>query len=157
MSLVALPPDPASPDGSTVAADSWFPPIDCNACRKAMRIGKVVTHERLRFAIVGALLSVMGELAAWKAARVADGAADLDAVAPGEQVGGQTRLAALFARAVYTYAAADIAEHYRDLSATDEGDQRAEEIVPAAADYRRMSTLAIRDILGVTRTAIELI
>lgn len=157
MALIALPPDPASPADATIAADDWFPEIDPNDVRDKMRVGNVVTHQRLTFAIQGALLSIMGELAAWKAARVSDGAAQLDEVDPDSTVAGEHRLTLLFRRAVYCSAAADLAEQHREMSATDDGDGRAEEVVPAGADFRRMATHAVRDILGTTRTAVELI
>ena len=34
--LIALPPDPASPAGATVAGDGWWPAIDRNAARDAL-------------------------------------------------------------------------------------------------------------------------
>lgn len=157
MGLISNPPAPASPDASTVVADGWFPAIDCNRVRDEMRIGKVVTHDRLTFAITGALLSVLGELAAWKAEQVAAGASDLGDVLPDDRIAGETRLTVLYRRAVSCHAAADLAEQHRELSATDDGEQRADEIVPAAADLRRMASFAIRDFLGTTRTAVELI
>lgn len=151
MSLIALPPEPASPIGSTVAADGWFPDVDLNDMRDKLRVGKVVTHGRLTFAVEGALVTVQTELDAWKAAQVAAGADSLAAVPKGAM------LTVLFRRAVYFTAAAELAETYRDISATDDGDARAEEFVPVAADYRRMATHAIRDMIGTTRTAVELI
>ncbi|MDR7101474.1 head completion/stabilization protein [Croceicoccus sp. BE223] len=152
MSLIANPPAPASPADSTVPADGWFPAISCNDMRDKIRVGKVVTHGRLTFAIEGALVTVMNELAAWQAAHVAAGAGDLAAI--GAQAG---KMEVLFRRAVYCTAAAELAETYRDISATDDGDARADEFVPVAADYRRMATHAIRDMIGTTRTAVELI
>lgn len=151
MSLIAIPPEPASPTGSTVAADGWFPDVDLNDMRDKIRVGKVVTHGRLTFAVEGALVTVQTELATWQAAHVAAGVADLAALPDGG------KMAVLFRRAVYCTAAAELAETYRDISATDEGDARADEFVPVAADYRRMATHAIRDMIGTTRTAVELI
>ena len=73
--LIALPPDPASPQGSFVAADGWWPGIDCNALRDVMRIGSVVTQDRLIGAVEGALITVTSDLAWWQAQLVAGRAA----------------------------------------------------------------------------------
>jgi len=69
--LIALPPDPASPEGSFVAADGWWPGIDCNAARDALRIGEIVTQPRLIAALEGAMLTITGDLAWWQAALLA--------------------------------------------------------------------------------------
>lgn len=65
--LIALPPSPASPDYATVAGDGWWPEIDRNAARDALRLGEVVTDARLVAALEGAWLTVTGDLAEWQA------------------------------------------------------------------------------------------
>lgn len=157
MSFTAVPPAPASPEGTVVAVDNWYPPIDCNAMRDVLRLGTVVTHKQLVDAIQGGVITVVQDLASWRAAREAAGATSLDDVAPEEVVGDQTRLSVLFTRAVRFAAAAELAELHRDLSATAEGSARAESQLLTAADYERMRINAVRDILGTSRVAVELI
>lgn len=161
MSFVSVPPAPASPGNTVVTAGEWWPEIDCNAMRDALRIGEIVTHDRLVHEIQNGLITVLGELRAWKALRVADGYASLAEFAaaemPGDQVDGVSHVEHLFIRAVRCSAAATLVELHRDIAATEQGQNRSEAVLPTAADYRRMATWAVRDMLGVTRTAVELI
>lgn len=157
MSFVALPPSPASPAASKVPGDDWYPDIDCNAFRNALRMGEMVTHDRLVGAIEGAQLTVEGELAEWRAAREAQGAATLADVEPNRRSAGQHRLSLIYIRAVRMHAAAELAETHRDLTATQDGQARADTEATTAQEYLRRATHAIRDIVGTSRTAVELI
>ncbi len=149
--LVASPPDPDSPLGETVAFLPFWPSVDVNAFRNTMRIGgNNIPDDRLKFALEGALVSVDNDLADWKATQINAGHATLDDVA-------DARASACWLRAVRALATADLMETHRDVTATREGEARAEELVPTAADLRRVAVHAIRDILGVGRTTIELI
>lgn len=159
--FVSVPPAPASAANTVVSAGDWWPEIDCNAMRDALRIGEIVTHARLIAEVQSALIGTIAELRDWKAQRVAEGHASLAAAAealqPGEAVDGVAHLEHLFVRAVRCSAAAALVELHRDMSATEQGVQRSETQLPTAADYRRMATWAVRDILGTTHTAVELI
>lgn len=154
--FVSTPPAPHSPAGAVVEADGWFPAIDVNAVRDAIRLRGEVAHARLVAAIEGAIVTVTGELADWQAGHVAAGAnsmADVD----DRQLAGRNRLELLFERAVRYAAAAELADLARDMTATDAAIQRIDEEAPAAMEMHRLCTLAIRDILGVTRCVSELI
>lgn len=157
MSLVAIPPPPQSPPGSHVSAGDWWPQVDCQAVRAALRLGDVVTHDRLVAAIEGALITVTGELREWKAQQTAAGHAALADVEDDEQINGATRMEALFQRAVRFCAGAELLEGHRDAAATNELLNRADAEIQTAADYRRLATHAIRDMIGTTRTTVELI
>ncbi|MCJ2189158.1 head completion/stabilization protein [Novosphingobium beihaiensis] len=157
MPFIALPPDPASPDGEVVAGDGWYPDIDVNAMRDALRIGELVTDARLIEAIKGGQLTIEGELEDWRAAREVEGAADLSAVDPARMTGGTHRLTLLYTRAVRFAAAAELSELHRDLTATETGQARADTAATTAPDYHRLATSAVRDILGTGRVAVELI
>lgn len=157
MSFVALPASPTSPANSKVDGDGWYPDIDCNAMRDALRITDQVTHARLVGAIEGGLLTVEGELAFWRATQESEGFTALANVEPERTIGGEHRLTLLYTRAVRFHAAAELAELHRDLSATTDGQTRAEPQLLTAEDYRKLATAAIRDILAVPRTTVELI
>lgn len=157
MSFVALPPSPVSPDASVVPGDGWFPDIDCNAMRDALRITDQITHRRLIGAIEGGLLTIEGELAFWRATKESEGAASIEDVDPDRMIAGEHRLTLLYTRAVRFSAAAELAELHRDLSATTDGQTRAEPQMLTAEDYRKLATQAVRDMLGQPRTAVELI
>ena len=156
-SIIAVPPAPVSPQGSKVAVDGWYPEIDCNAMRDALRLGEVITHPRLVAAIQSGLITVTGELRAWRAQQEAAGHANLAAVSGEDKIDNQARLVVLFTRAVRMMAAAELVELHRDISATNDGVGREESQLQTAADYRRLGTWAIRDMLGTTRVAVELI
>ena len=157
MSFSALPPSPASPPNSVVEGDGWWPDVDLNAMRDALRLTTTVTHPRLVGALEGGVISVTGELEAWRAAHEGEGATSLADVAPTRRIAGQHRLTLLYTRAVRFAAAAELAELHRDLTATQDGQARADTEETTAQEYLRLSTLAIRDILAVPRTAVELI
>ncbi len=157
MSFVALPPSPTSPEGAIVAGDGWYPDVDCNVIRDALRISDQITHQRLVGAIEGGLLTVEGELAFWRATQESAGFAALAEVDPERTTAGEHRLTLLYTRAVRFSAAAELAELHRDLSATTDGQTRAEPQMLTAEDYRKLATQAVRDILGEPRVAVELI
>ncbi|MFC0683173.1 MULTISPECIES: head completion/stabilization protein [Sphingomonadaceae] len=148
---------PARPADITVPGDGWYPDFNATAMRDALRLTTMVTPERLLGAVQGGMLSVEGELAEWRGECEAEGAASLADVKPERMVAGEHRLTLLYTRAVRMYAAAELAETHRDLTATQDGQARADTEATTAQEYLRMATHAIRDILGTPRTAVELI
>lgn len=78
--LITMPQAPASPLGSVVVGDGWWPDIDCTGTRDALRIGEFVTQDRLVNALEGALLDVTRDLSEWAAQLVEAGAENLGAV-----------------------------------------------------------------------------
>ncbi|WP_198351062.1 head completion/stabilization protein [Flavisphingomonas formosensis] len=147
---------PPSSSATILGADGWWPDIDLAHLRDTMRLGTVVTDDRLTEAAIGAMISVRRDLRTWKLARVLDGAATLADV-PAEPLAGVSELVLLWRRAVYNHACADLCETYRDLSATSDGSDRAEARALGADDYRRNALFAVRDMLAVGRVAVELI
>lgn len=157
MSFVAAPVPPSSPPNSVVAGDGWWPDIDVPAMREALGLGAAVTHARLLGSIEGGLLTVEGQLAEWQARARAEGAASLDQVEPERTIGGEPRAVVLWTRAVRFAAAAEIADLHTEMSATGHGAAAAPEKRLTAADYRRLSTEAVRDLIGTSRCTVELI
>lgn len=155
--FIAIPPEPASPAGAKVDADGWFPAIDVNQMRRQLRLRGDNTHDRLVAAIEGALLTVTMQLDDWAAMWRKGGAASLAQVKPDDEMAGRHRLTLLFTRAVQFYAAAELADLARDSSATREEVDRIEEESLVAADLTAKGLQAVRDMLGVTRVAVELI
>lgn len=157
MAFVANPPADDSIADATVACGPFWPDIDLNDLRAKMRIGGTsIPAERLREAAEAAALTALNDLTDWQAAQVSAGYATLTSV-PAPAIGGVTRLTLAWRRAVYAYAAADLTETHRDLSATPTGATRGEEVMLSADDHRRNGLFAVRDILGVNRVASELI
>lgn len=139
-----------------VAHDGWLPGVDLTRLRADMRIRESVTPDRLRDAALSAMIWVGEELAGWQAQQTGAGHADLAAV-PGGTVAGEPRLAILYRQAVGAWAKALVVERYRDTDLTGAGERRVDELDTSVAELRRDAIHAVRAILGVGRTNVELI
>jgi len=158
MSFLATPPvAPATtpPASATIENDGWWPSIELASVREIVRLNGTVTELRLQEATQAAMLALNQELADWKAAKVAQGAETLLDV-PASQIGGESRLVALYRRAVYFYAKADLTERYRDFDTTAAGDRRADDLEATIDDARRNVRWAVSDLLGQSRVTVEL-
>lgn len=164
MSGVFLPDDPAAPVPEEQSPDrpidtgGWFPPIDPALFRAEHRVSDSVTSERVRQALIAGAIGVFRDLAEWSRARRAEGAQSLAEV-PTElpSIDGESALILLYRRAVSTAAKAELIERYRDMDITGAGQRGAEILDPTIGELRRDSTFAIRDMLNVGRTTVELI
>jgi hypothetical protein len=136
--------------------DGWWPDLDGQHMRESLRLDGSVTDARLEVAAVNAVIEVNRELVGYKTLRKADGAATLADV-PADSIQGESQLLHLYRRAIYCSAGAELAERYRDYSATGDGAERAEALTPTADEYRRDARWAIRSILGRVHTTVELI
>ncbi len=151
--LVAETPAPAS---APIANDGFLPDIDVASFREVSRIRDAVTAPRAREALIGAMISAARDLTPWVIARRAEGAATLaDVEAP--TIDGESILVHAYRRAIFCYAKADLVERYRDVDTTQAGQRRAEDLDETPGELRRDALHAIRDMLGVGRTAVELI
>ncbi|MCQ4319732.1 head completion/stabilization protein [Stutzerimonas stutzeri] len=139
-----------------ITNDGWFPDLDGQHLRESLRLDGSITDARLEVAAVNAVIAVNRELADYQAQRQAEGHAAL-ATVPAQQIQGESQLLHLYRRAIYCSAGAELAERYRDYSATGDGAERAEALTPTADEYRRDVRWAIRSILGRVHTTVELI
>lgn len=158
MSFIATAPSstPSTPAGATIVTnDGFFPDIDLDQLRDTMRLDGTVTAARLRSAAIAAVISVNNELQDWKAAKLAAGAVTLDAI--GSQIGGVSVHVTQYLAAVHHTAKADLTERYRDFDSTKSGDAKADQLDCTVGDDRRNARWAIRDLLGLPRSTIELI
>lgn len=159
MSFIAT--EPAStestpPDAATIVNDGFFPDIDLNYMRAAVRLDGTVTTERLRDATVDAILFVNAELASWKTEKVAAGL-DTLAEVPAPAIGGESVNLVRYRTAVFRWARADLTERYRSFDATKSGLDEADKQEDSVDDDRRAAKWSIRDLLGRPRSTIELI
>jgi hypothetical protein len=155
--FVASPGTPVPPDPAPLECGSFWPDIVLTDFRDAMRVGgTMIADARVRLALLGGVVEVERPLASWRALQEAAGYEALEEV-PDSEIGGESRLVILWRRAVYASAAADLLETHRDITVTDAGTARAGMNGETADDHRRNATRAIRAILGVTGTAVELI
>jgi len=154
----ALPASTPAPD--TVIAGVWFPDVDPAAIRRAHRIRDDVTAERLRAALVAAIITIGNDLELWSALQPSASLAevnDRDLRGNARTIDGKPRLVILYLRAVALTAKAEIVERYRDIDGTSAGDRKVDAMEPSIGELRRDALHAIRDILGRSRTTVELI
>lgn len=151
-----LAPAPAAPAETVITNDGWFPDVDPAAARAGLRVKDGVTAERLRRALIGAIVTVGNQLADWQRTQRGAGHASL-ATVPAPVLDGRSRLVLLYERAIGAYAKAELVEAYRDVDLTGAGQRKVEDAEPSIGELRRDAVHAIRDILGVDRSTIELI
>lgn len=141
---------------AVVVNDGWFPNVDPVQLRAEHRIRDSVTPERLRAAIIGAIVTVGNQLTDWQARQMAAAHASLAAV-PATKIDGTSRFMLLYVRAIGAYVKAELVEKYRDTDTTTAGQRDVEDLEPSIGEMRRDAIHAIRDILGRGRVDIELI
>lgn len=141
---------------ASIENDGFWPAIDLVALRQRIRLDGSLSSERLRAAVVNAVITVNDELPEWKAKQQAAGHATLSAV-PAATVDGASRLVQLYLRAVTCATAAEVAERYRSYDATAAGNQRADDLSPSIDELRRDMRWAIRDLKATPRMTVELI
>jgi hypothetical protein len=154
--FVAAPPPAPVAVADAIAGDGWWPDLSIAKFRDAVRMPMGITDGRVRDALVNGAISAAVELDDWRKAREAGGIDSLAAV-DGPMFGGEKRPVTLWRRAVYSFAAADLADTQNDITATDKGAQRHDVEARSAPDHRRNATVAIRDLQGKTRTKVALL
>lgn len=151
--FVSSPIENLTPDDETFAVDGWFPPIELAELRDKVRIGEgAVTNARLIAAVEGAVLTALRNLKTWRSNMAVAGMASLDDI-PGDTIGDRKIQLVIWERIIRFYAAAEIADGYRDISATDQGDTAADDENITADDYRRMANNAVNDMLSISLDA----
>jgi len=143
-------------DAATIENDGWFPDIDLNDLRLAMKLDGTATFERLRLSAIDAIATVNADLGKWQAAQTAAGFADLASV-PAPKLAGTSIQVQRYTRAVYHLTHADITERYRGYDSTKSGGQKAEDLEETICTSRRNARWAMNDIRGIARSTIELI
>ncbi len=146
----------STPTANHINTDSFWPSIDLDKMREALRIEASVTAARLETAVVAAAISVNRELGKWRTQQQAAGHATLAAV-PAETINSESELVHLYARAIQAAAGAEVCERYRSYDSTGTGDNKAEALQFNIDEYRRDQRWAIRDLLGVGRMTVDLI
>jgi hypothetical protein len=154
MSFIAVPPTPAAEQA--IENDGFFPAIDPTTMRPQMRIDGTVTAERLREALIAAILAVNADLAVWRDVQLAAGYTTLEAV-PAWAIAGISANMHRYLRAVRCLAGANLTERYRDHDSTNDGHLQADRLDLTVDDLRRDARWAVRDILGAGRSTVELI
>lgn len=141
-----------------IEAGGWFPPIDPDRFRREQRVEPSLTADRVRQALIAAIITVVRDLADWQRGHRADGVASLANVPTDLPViDGEPPLVLLYRRAVALNAKAELIERYRDTDITGAGQRDAEALNSSIGELRRDATFAVRDMLNASRTTVELI
>lgn len=160
MSFIATARPPVTGAELPVENDPWFPAIDPADLRATCRLDGTVTPQRLQHTLVQALASVNAELADWRTAREAEGAAALADV-PAGRLNGESVKAHHYRRAVYACVQADLSEVYREIDTTPQAigktDRVTDQLATKTEEHRRNQRWAISDLLGLRRTVVDLI
>ncbi len=141
---------------STITNDGFFSDIEPSNFRDLMRLDNTVTNARVRHALIDAITKVNTDLQSWKTQQLGKAYSTL-ATVPASKVDGQSTHQHNYQRAVFCIAKAEIIERYQDYDSTGSGTARGEELEPTIDDYKRQSILAIRAILALPQSTIELI
>lgn len=150
-------PNPATdPDEGIITSGQFWPAISLADLRATMRTDGTITTERLRHAVIGAIGQVHQDLAGWASQQIAAGYQMLDDV-PATMIDESSILAYWYRRAVYSYARANLYERYLDSNATADAVKDAGAKDLTADDLYRDARFAIRDIIGISHTTVELI
>jgi len=149
MAGLTAPADHQTIEGQVIEADGWFPGIDTDHVRKAIRLGEgSVTAERLAEAVIAGMLSGLRSMSAWRSAHAAAGIAALEQVSDLMLAGEQITLV-LWRRIVTFYAAAELVDGHTDVSATDDALDREEDKANQADRYRRKAYEAVADLRAI--------
>jgi hypothetical protein len=135
---------------------SFFPAINVNDVRKTQRLDGTVTTERLKTAIAGAIIAVNDDLYNWRLTKQAAGITSISNLND-EQINGESKYLLLYKRAVYSWANALLNEQYINFDATAKAKGDIEPNIDSIGNLYRNARYAIRDILGKSRSTMELI
>lgn len=142
--------------GEVIQNNGFWRDIDPADFRAAQRIDTTVTAPRVHQALLAAIIDANNQLQHWQQAQIEAGHADITMVpSPSWQPAGMH--VALYRRAIYAFAKANLVERYRDYDSTGAGLERAKDLDATIDDYRRDAAWAIADIVGRTRSTVELI
>lgn len=140
----------------TVTSDKFYPVIDLNHMREAMRIDSTVTSERLYQVATEAVIHVNQQLHSIEQQAAIHHWQTLADSKP-QQINGNNLAVTHYRHAVYNYAKALLSERYSDYDATGKTASRTDAKLQHADDYRRECYYAIADLLGQQRIDSELI
>ncbi|PTQ90291.1 head completion/stabilization protein [Agitococcus lubricus] len=136
--------------------NGFFPDLSSDDFIKTQKLDGIISGDRLVFALTLAISQVNTALMDWQLSQQRDGYMSLNAV-PSSSINNQSRLIALYKQAVFSFAKAQLVEHYRDFDTTALGNKKAEMLDMNIDIYRRDANWAIADIQGKSRAIVELI
>jgi len=131
---VVIPPVPVA--SSVIANTFFFPDVDPAQVSERVRLGHVVTDERMRAAIKSAMAEVNAELYLYREQQIRDGHKRLADV-PAEELDGESVKCFHYLSAVCAMTTAVIFERYRSYDSSAKGDKKAEALEVSVDDQWR--------------------
>lgn len=147
------------PSDQDVVCDGWWPAINMADVRAFATLDTKVTPDRLRDAIVNAMLEIATApaMAAWKAEQVAFGYDGLFEVPGRIEVNGKSDYEHRWQRAVLSVIGGDLGERLVGQNMTSSGVERAEALRFDIDVHQRNVRFAVRDFLGRPRVRASVI
>lgn len=151
-------PDPTQVinEDTVLENDGFFCDMSLDDFRKSMNIGPDFDDPLALNRLTEAIFYTNDLLTAWKQDQLNAGFQTIEDIAT-PSTGGLIKEVFFYKQAVFTYARAQLIETRRDISTTDKGHDRADDLDATIADYYRKSHEAIQTILGKTRITVGLI
>lgn len=147
--LITVPAAPIDEANVEVVADGWFPAVKLADIRAAVHLsGGTITTAHLTAAIEGGMLHAMKELSDWRSGFASEGVTSLAGVSTA-MMNNKPLAVLLWERAVRHFTAAELYEQHKDISATDQGLDRAAEKLETADHHRRLALAAIADLMSI--------
>jgi hypothetical protein len=143
-------------DNIEISNISFFPAINISDVRKTQRLDGTVTTERLKAAITSAIIAVNDDLYSWRITKQAAGITSINDLSD-QQINGESKYLLLYKHAVYSWANALLNEQYINFDATAKAKGDIEPSIDSIGNLYRNARYAIRDILGKSRSTMELI
>lgn len=134
----------------------FFPAINVNDFRNTQRLDGTITTPRIKTAIIGAILTVNEDLYSWRLAKQMNGVNSISDLTD-ELINGESKFVILYKIAVYSWANALLNEQYINFDATAKAKSDIAPDVESTGNLYRNARNAIRDILGKSRSTMELI
>lgn len=158
MSLIATGGPAAPPLNDVLPNSAWWPAVSFAAYRAASRIDRTASDPQAYARLREAIGSVNAQLAGWLSlCTAADPAVQALTDLPNPPHQPEGWHTERYLSAVYNTADALIAEAFRRIDATGEGDRRADAMESPIDSYRRDAQYAIADLTGKRRRVVELL
>lgn len=157
LGFIAIEPTTEAGDTTTIYSGPFWPVIDVDQLRQAMRIDGTVTDHQLNHTAINAVSEVNTDLNYWRKEREAEGVTTLADV-PAESINDTSVNLHHYRRAVYALTQANLVEPLSRLRCTArKGNQEADELLPQITELYRDAVGLFKTFWSITHTTVELI
>ena len=140
----------------TVQGDGWWPALAVGDFQAVYRLPGEYEAQLLVDHLKLAMSWAQDQLAAWRAAREAEGCESL-AAAPGPEIDGEPRSVLLYRRAVFAHAKALLLLQWKTIGRRDVTGREAQDTGESEDTFYEFAQQAVADLQGRARVTVELI